>query len=91
MQTIKVSATKARNDFFNLFNLVLSGTEVLVEKDKKHTIKMTSVVDEESWAKKRKRVLKVLEEVRGSWKDVDFKSPLRGKWALRRFGNWDKK
>ncbi len=33
MQTITVSATKARQDFFNILNWVIAGKSVMVQKD----------------------------------------------------------
>lgn len=33
MQTITVSATKARNEFFDLLNLVMTGRSIMIQKD----------------------------------------------------------
>jgi DNA polymerase III delta prime subunit len=79
MQTIIVSATKARNNFFELLNQVEKGHEVLIEKDKK------------SSKKRNKGFLKAVEAVRGIWKDYDPEdNPLRRKGSADFLGKWDK-
>lgn len=88
MSTIRVSATKARNNFFELLNQVSQGVEVIIEKDKKEVALITP--------KKKgtdiKALLKASKKVHGIFKDLSVEevSPLRKKGAWKDFGKWDK-
>lgn len=91
MQTIKVSATKARQEFFDIFNKVFAGTEVLVEKDGKQTIRMVPMVAPEDGVAKRKKLLMSLAKTHGAVKDFKLEdNPLRGKKSIKWLGQWDK-
>jgi hypothetical protein len=91
MQTITVSATKARQDFFNIFNKVFAGTEVLVKKDGKQTIRMSPMVISDGFITKRKKLLKSLAQTHGAVKDFKIEdNPLRGKKSIQWLGQWDK-
>ena len=86
MQTIKVSATKARNDFFNLFNVVFSGTEVFVEKDKRQIIKMVPIVKDT----RNSGLLKALDLASSEFSYSKANNPLRRKGAADFLGKWVK-
>lgn len=91
MQSITVSATKARNEFFDILSKVGAGASFVVEKDRKKVAEIIPVAsDMETWEEKKKRMIKVLDEVSGSWKGIRFRSPLRGKKARAWLGRWDK-
>ena len=91
MNTITVSATHARNNFFNILNQVNSGKEIIVEKDGVKVARITPLIsDQRTWEEEKKKILKVIEETRGSWKGVRFRSPLRGKKARAWLGRWDR-
>lgn len=87
MNILKLSATKARNNFFELLNQVAMGVEVIIEKDNKEVAIISS--------KKRKTDLKGLLEVskraHGIFKNYDPQdNPLRRKGAANFLGKWDK-
>lgn len=88
MNTIKVSATAARNNFFGLLNQVASGTQVIIEKDKKEVAVLSHKQDPFDWEAFRKASKKV----HGIFKDLSVEeiSPLRKKGAWKNFGQWDK-
>lgn len=91
MQTITISATKARQDFFNIFNKVFAGTEVLVMKDGKQIIRMSPMEVSDGWVSKRKKLLKSLAKTHGTVKEINLEdSPLRGKKSVEWLGKWDK-
>lgn len=89
MSTIRVSATAARNHFFELLNKVAAGAQVVIEKDSKEVAMLTS--------KKPKLDLvalrKATEETHGILKKYKFDpedNPLRRKGAADFLGRWDK-
>lgn len=88
MNTIRVSATKARNNFFELLNQVALGAQVVIEKDKKEVAVISSRKTKTDW----KGLLKASKAVHGilSGYSVEEISPLRRKGAWKRLGKWDK-
>jgi len=88
MQTITWSATKARNEFFDLLTQVAMGQSFIVERDKKEVALVTPV-------KKGTDLVglkKAMDALDGVAKDFDLsKSPLRNKRAkmwLKRIRNY---
>ena len=88
MNTIKMSATAARNNFFELLNQVAAGTTVIIEKDKKEI----AVISPKVTKSDLKGLKKSLKRTHGLLKDysVEEISPLRRKGAWKDFGDWDK-
>lgn len=87
MNTIRISATAARNKFFTLLDQVAQGTEVIIEKDRKEVAVMTPKVTKTDWVALRK----ASKAVHGIWKDVELSDlPTRKKGAWARLGKWDK-
>lgn len=88
MQTQIISATKARNDFFNILDWVSMGNKVLVKKDGGDAITMSSSKIGSNLAGLQKAMV----ACHGILKDFDLsQSPLRGakakKW-MKRIGNY---
>lgn len=87
MSTIRISATSARNNFFELLNKVAAGTEVIIEKDSKEV----AVLSPKRYKLDKAALLKASKKVRGIWKDYDPEdNPLRRKGAADFLGRWDK-
>lgn len=87
MNTITVSATKARNSFFELLNQVILGTEVIVKRDNREVAVIAPKKVKTDW----KVLLKASKKVRGLLKDYDPEdNPLRRKGAAEFLGQWDK-
>lgn len=87
MNTIKISATKARNNFFELLNQVALGKHVIIERDNKE-VAMLSPKEKKT---DLKALLKASKKVHGIWKDYDPEdNPLRRKGAADFLGKWDK-
>lgn len=87
MNTIRVSATKARNEFFSLLDQVASGMQVIIEKDSKEVATLSPKKQKTDWA----ALLKASKKVHGIWKDYDPQdNPLRRKGAADFLGKWDK-
>lgn len=82
MQTITWSATKARNEFFDLLTQVAMGQSFIVERDKEEIALVTPI-------KKGTDLVglkKAMDALHGVAKDFDLsKSPLRGKASKRWF------
>ncbi len=88
MQTITVSATKARNNFFDLLNQVEKGHVVVIEKDKKIIAKVVSL---KSTKNRNQGFLKAFDGVKGILNDYDdTDNPLRRSGAADFLGKWDK-
>ena len=88
MQTITWSATKARNEFFDLLTQVAMGQSFIVERDKKEVALVTPI-------KKGTDLVglkKAMDALHGVAKDFDLReSPLRNKRArawLKRIRNY---
>lgn len=86
MNTIRVSATSARNNFFELLNKVAMGTQVIIEKDAKEVAVLSSEKHKINWVEFKKAA----KAAKGILKDYDPKrdNPFRrkGAWLL---GKWD--
>lgn len=84
-----MSATKARNNFFELLNQVaLGNTEIIIEKDSKEVAVLTPKKQKIDW-KEFRRAAKV---AKGILKDSDYDpedNPLRRKGAADFLGKWD--
>lgn len=89
MTTIRVSATKARNNFFSLLDQVIQGVQVIIEKDKKEVAVMSQKKTETNW----EALMKATKESAGILKDEDlediYNNPAR-KPASSFLGKWDK-
>lgn len=88
MNTITVSATKARNTFFSLLDQVAEGKEVIIKKDKKIVAVLSPQKEEFDW----KAFRKAADATRGILKDYTIEeiAPTRKKGAWGNFGQWDK-
>jgi len=76
VNTIRVSATHARNNFFELLEKVSMGTQVLVERNNKLVAVIVPRKSKVDW----EGLKKVMDDAHGILKDFDLsKSPLRGK------------
>ena len=87
MSTIRVSATSARNNFFELLNKVAMGQQFIIEKDSKEVATLSPKKQKIDWVEFRK----ASKAVHGIWKDYDEKdNPLRRSGAWPTVGKWDK-
>lgn len=89
MNTLRVSATKARNNFFELLNQVAMGREVMIEKDNKEVAILSSKGVNFDWKSFRKAAKAAHGILKGY--SIEEISPLRGKGAWKGFATWDKK
>lgn len=87
MNTVRVSATSARNRFFDLLNQVSLGTQVIIERDNKEVAVLAPRKQKTDWAALRK----AMKQSRGILKDYDPEdNPLRRKGAADFLGKWDR-
>lgn len=87
MNTIRVSATKARNSFFELLNQVILGREVIVEKDSREVAVISPKKTKIDW----KALFKASKGTHGILKEYyPEDNPLRRKGAAKFLGRWDK-
>jgi prevent-host-death family protein len=87
MNTIRLSATSARNNFFELLNKVALGTEVIIEKDNKEIALLIPKTTKSDWG----GLLRASKKVRGILKEYNPEdNPLRRKGASGFLGRWDK-
>ena len=89
MNTIRISATAARNRFFSLLDEVAAGREVIIEKDKKEV----ALLSPKKTKSNLEAVIKASKKVHGIWKDVPYDpedNPLRRKGAADFLGRWDR-
>lgn len=63
-----MSATAARNNFFELLNQVAAGQSVIIEKDKKEVAVIQPKKEEFDW----KSYQKILAKTKGSWAGDDW-------------------
>lgn len=87
MTLIKVSATHARNNFFELLNQVALGdTEVIIEKDSKEVAVLSPKKQTIDW----KKFDKASKAAHGIFKgySIDEIAPASKKSAWKDFGNW---
>lgn len=88
MSTIRVSATSARNKFFELLNQVALGTQIIIERDSKEVAILAPRQKKTNWT----ALLKASKKVHGIWKDYDPEdNPLRRKGAADFLGRWDRR
>lgn len=88
MNTIRLSATSARNNFFELLNQVALGKQVIIERDNKEIAILSPKTTKTDWKALRKASAKVY----GIFKDISVKeiAPAAQKDAWKGFGEWDK-
>lgn len=87
MSTITVSATSARNNFFELLNQVELGTQVIIERDAKEVALLSPKKQTVNWV----ALKKASKAIHGTWKDYDENdNPLRRPGAWPTVGKWDK-
>lgn len=80
MQTITVSATKARQDFFNILNAVSKGDSFIIKKDDEEVARVTPIVRGTDLVGLKKALDNLAAS--GAFKDFDLNdSPLRNKQA----------
>ncbi len=89
MALIRVSATHARNNFFELLNQVALGTQVIIEKDSKEVAVMSPKKSNGTDLKALKKASKAVHGILKGY-SIEEISPLRKKGAWGDFGNWDK-
>lgn len=85
---MRISATAARNRFFELLDQVALGQEVIIEKDKKEVAILSPKVKKTNWS----AFQKAAKAAHGILKDYSIEeiSPIRKKTAWKGFGEWDK-
>ena len=88
MNIIRVSATAARNNFFELLNQVALGARVVVEKDAKEVAKIIPMTDAKS---RYKGLTKALEQAAKGFVYSRKDNPLRRKGSTDFLGKWDRK
>lgn len=86
MNTIRVSATSARNKFFELLNKVALGAQVIIERDNKEVAVLSPKISKTDW----KGLTKASKLVHGVFKDYspDEIAPALKKDAWKKFGQW---
>lgn len=85
MQTVRISATKARNNFFDMLDQVSGGLSVIIEKDKKAVAKVEPI----SEIGKNKGLVKALDEASKVFVYSKKDNPLRRSGAADFLGKWD--
>lgn len=87
MNTIRISATAARNNFFDLLNQVASGVHVTIVKDAKEVAELIPKSTKTDW----KGLIKAMKAAQGIAKDFDPNdNPLRRPGSTDYLGKWDK-
>ena len=87
MNTVRLSATAARNNFFELLNQVALGTQVIIEKDNKEVAIISSKTTKFNW----KEFKRALDATHGILKDYKWEDgPLRKPGNADFLGKWDK-
>lgn len=87
MNTLRVSATKARNNFFELLNQVAAGKSVIIERDSKEVAIISQKSAEFDWV----HLKKISKRTKGILKNYDpDDNPLRRKGAADFLGKWDR-
>ncbi|MEK7533683.1 MAG: type II toxin-antitoxin system prevent-host-death family antitoxin [Patescibacteria group bacterium] len=87
MNTIRVSATHARNNFFDLLNQVALGAKVTVVRDAKEVAEIIPKATKTDW----KGLMKAMNAAHGILKDYDpTDSPLRNPKLMKNWGKWDR-
>ncbi|MBI2329918.1 type II toxin-antitoxin system Phd/YefM family antitoxin [Candidatus Daviesbacteria bacterium] len=87
MSTIRVSATSARNNFFELLNQVAAGTQVIIERDSKEV----AILAPKKQTIDLAALKRASEATHGILKDYDPKrdNPFYGKKSWPNLGKWD--
>lgn len=87
MNIIRVSATKARNNFFELLNQVALGAQIIIERDKKEL----AILSPKKKEFDRVGLLRASRKLREAMKDYNPEdNPFRRKGAKNFLGKWDK-
>lgn len=86
MQTITMSATKARNQFFDILTWVGMGKTIMIEKDKKLVANITPI----SKINRNKGLLNALNLASVGFVYNKTDNPLRRKKSSRFLGKWSK-
>lgn len=88
MSTIRISATAARNKFFDLLNQVAQGTQVIIEKDNKEVAILSPKIVKTDW----KGLVAASKPIHGILKDVSVEeiAPVNQPDVWKEFGEWDK-
>lgn len=88
MSTITVSATSARNNFFELLNQVVLGAQVIIKRDSKEIAVLSPKKQTINWVEFKK----ASKAVKGILKDYkpERDNPFYGEKAWPNLGNWDK-
>lgn len=87
MNTMRVSATAARNNFFELLSQVAGGMRVTVVRDAKEVAEIVPKITKTDW----KGLTKAMKASAGILKDYDPKdNPLRRLGSASYLGKWDK-
>ncbi|HCR35891.1 hypothetical protein A2130_04835 [Candidatus Woesebacteria bacterium GWC2_33_12] len=86
MQTITFSATKARNQFFDILTWVSMGKTIMIEKDNKLIANISPI----SKFNKSKGLLKSLDLASIDFIYAKEDNPLRKKGSANFLGKWDK-
>lgn len=89
MPIIRLSATKARNNFFELLNQVAAGTQVIIERDNKEVAVLSSQKTQMNWREFKKAAEKA-RGILGNTKINLIDNPLRRPGATDFLGTWDK-
>lgn len=86
MNTIRLSATSARNNFFDLLNQVLLGKKFIIERDNKEVAIIMPRTYKTDW----KGLLKASKAIKGILPHYQVDdNPLRRKGAKQFLGKWD--
>ena len=85
MQTITWSATKARNEFFDLLTLVANGNSVFIKKDSVVVANVTPITA----VSKNKGLIKALEKASEGFSYSEKDNPLRKRGSTNFLGKWD--
>lgn len=85
MQTITVSATKARQEFFDILKLVMAGKSFMIQKDNVLVANITPISDK---AFRNRGLLKALKKASGAFTYSNSDNPLRRKGATDFLGKF---
>jgi prevent-host-death family protein len=88
MSILRVSATKARNNFFSLLDQVALGQQVIIEKDSKEVAVISPRKQTVDWV----ALKKATKATHGILKDYNPKrdNPFYGRGSWPNLGKWDK-
>lgn len=86
MQTLTWSATKARNEFFDLLACVSMGKTVMIEKDKKLVATIAPITK----TGRNRGLLKTLDLASEGFVYSKSDNPLRKKGSADFLGKWDR-